>query len=138
MADTGNSATIAFATTAFTASWTEFDLGNETLDALESSHLATTNYKTFVPSDLKDGGTITGTFFWDQSFSTFPSTGTAETVTVTFPLKSGESTAATFAATGFISDIKRPTVVNGDLMMGELTVQLDGVTTEPTFTAGSA
>ena len=136
MADTGAGVTIAFGTTGFTASFTEVDSGEQTRDAIEDTHLSSSK-RTYIAGDLEEPGTLSGTFYWDQSFSTFPATTTtAETVTVTYPLKSGETSNATLAGTGLVTRVKGPVARVGDLMMGEVTVKWDG-NTGPTYTAGS-
>ena len=90
-----------------------------------------------MPGDLEEPGGFSGTFFWDQSFSTFPATTTtAETVTVTYPLKSGESSNATLAGTALVTSVTGPTATVGSLMMGSLNIKWDGKTA-PSYTAGS-
>lgn len=134
--DTGAGVTLSFGTTGFTAYFVEVDSGEESRPAIPDDHLASTQ-KTYMPGDLAEPGTLTGTYYWDQSFSTFPTTTTvAETVTETFPLKSGESTNATLAGTGIVTKVTRPKATTGSLMMGSIEVQWDGKT-GPTFTAGS-
>lgn len=138
MADTGNGTTITFGTTSFSASWEEIDAGEQTRDAIEDSHLGTTGDKTYMPGDLQEPGEASGVFQWDQSFGTFPATTTAaETVTISYPLKSGESTNATLAGTAIVTRVKGPVARNGEKMMGEMTIKWDGGT-GPTYTAGSA
>lgn len=137
MADTGNSASIAFATSSFSANIYMIGSTSQERAALETSHLGTTNQKTFVPDDLIDPGEFEIEFEWDQSFSTFPPiSAAAETVTITFPLKSGESTAATLAGSAFVTSSSGPDVENGTIMRGTMTVKWDGQT-ECAYTAGS-
>jgi hypothetical protein len=135
MAQTGNSATIVFGTSGFTASYNRIGgtgMGRESLDV---SHLGTSDYMSFQPADLVDGGEFSCEFQWDQSASTFPPiTAAAETVTVTYPMKSGETTAATLSGSGFLTGSTGPDLVNGEIMSGEYTVKWGG---QPTYTAGS-
>lgn len=140
MADTGNTATLTLATSALTVAIDRITIGGETRETLEDSDLTTTNYKTYLPGDLREPPTLTISYFFDQSDSSFPSAATAaELATVTFPLKSGEGTAATYTGTGFIVDPHGDIeVANNELMKGTLIFKCDGKTTEPTFTAGSA
>lgn len=138
MADTGNTAAIAFGTTTgFTPAVLSIELPEETREALEDTDLATTGQKTYVPDDLREPGESPVTIYWDQSASTFPPISTAaETITVTFPLKAGEGTAATFAGTGFLIRSKGPVVQNGELMQADFTIKWDGKT-DTAYTAGS-
>lgn len=135
MAQTGNSATIAFATTGFTANYTRIGGTGTSRESLEVSHLGTTVHKEFQPADLSDPGELTVEFHWDQSASTFPPINSPEeTVTVTYPLKSGETTAATLSGTAFLTNSTSPDLVNGEIMMGEFTIKWAG---DITYTAGS-
>lgn len=139
MADTGNTATVTFGTSSLTVAFDRVTIGSETREALEDSDLTTTNYMTYLPADLRTPPIITFSYFFDQSDTSFPSGGAAaETLTVTFPLKSGETSAATFTATGFIIDPHGDIeIANNELMKGTLQFQCDGKTTDPTFTAGA-
>ena len=132
---TGNSATIAFATSGFTPTIVSIDGLEETLEALENSNLSTTNYKTMVPADLKDISPVTVAIRWDNG--DIPPLGTVELMTTTFPLESGESVAATFTATGFLTARSGPNLANNEIASGSITIQYDGGATEPTYTAGS-
>lgn len=137
MADTGNSATIAFGTSAFVANVYSIGGTSQSREALEDSHLGTTNQKTYIPTDLYEPGEFEIEFEWDQSFSVFPPIAAApETITVTFPLKSGELTAATLAGSGFLTEVSGPDVENGSIMRGTATIKWDGKT-EVAYTAGA-
>lgn len=140
MADTGNSATLTLATSGFTGSIIEIGGSEEARAALEDSHLGTTVHKTYVPDDLIEPGEFTGRYYVDGATSAstgLPSlTAAAETATITYPLKTGQSTPATLAGTGFFIRKKHPDVKNGELMVGEFTFKWDG-NTSPTYTAGS-
>lgn len=134
---TGNTATITFGTSGFTASFTEIGGTEETRESLDNSHLGTTTKKTYQPDDLYEPGEFTAMFYWDPEFGTFPPiSGAAETVTITYPLPSGSSTNGTLAGTGFVTRRKSGDLRNGELAVGEITVKWSGVT-GPTYTAGS-
>lgn len=140
MADTGNTSTIAFATSSFTASYEMIGGTEQSREALEDSHvgLAAGSERTYIADDIFEGGGFESRFFWDQSATVFPPiAGAAETITITYPLKSGEATAATLVGTGFLTRSKGPDLENSNLMRGEYTVKWDGKT-GPTYTAGSS
>jgi len=138
MADTGNTATIVFGTSGFTANYTRIGSTSQERESLEVTTIATTGEKLYQPNDLIEPGEFSCEFHWDQSASTFPPiSAVAETITVTYPLKAGESTAATLAGTGYLKSSSGPDLVNGEIMSGEFTVQWDG-TTGPSYTAGAA
>lgn len=138
MADTGNSATVTFGTSNFAPKIRSITIGERTREALNDSDLTTTNQMTFIPSDLIDAGGFTMEVEWDQSAAVFPPiTAAAETITITFPLKPGEGTAATLAGTGFLTSVSGPNVENGAIMVATIGVKWDGKT-EAVYTAGTA
>lgn len=137
MADTGNSSTIAFGSSSFSANVYLIGATEQTREPLEDTHLGVTGEKTYIADDLIEPGQFELEFEWDQSFGTFPPiSAAAETITITYPLKSGEGTAATLAGTGFLISSSGPSVENGTIMRGSATVKWDGKT-GPTYTAGS-
>ena len=137
MADTGNGTTLSFATSGFSANIYSISGASFARDSLETTHLGTTAFKEYVPDDLVEPGEFEIEFEWNQSFSTFPPISTAaETITVTYPLRTGETTNATLAGTGFLTASTGPNVTNGEIMRGSATVKFDGAT-GPTYTAGS-
>ena len=139
MADTGTGTTITFGTTSWTGSIISIGGTTQSREALEDSHLGTSGEKTFVFDDLIDPGSFDIEFYWDQSASVMPRDTIlqpAETITISFPLKSGESTNATFTGSGGVVEASGPDVSNGELMTGSMTIQWDGKT-GPSYTAGS-
>jgi hypothetical protein len=138
MADTGNTTTVTFGTSSFAPTVRSISIGEMTREAIEDSHLATGGQKTFIPSDLVDAGEFTMEIEWDQSAGVFPPvTAAAETVTITFPMKPGQSTTrGTLAGTAFLTSAGGINVANGELMVASVTVKWDGKT-EAVFTAGT-
>ena len=137
MADTGTGTTITFGTSAWTGSVISIGGTTQSREPLEDTHLATTNQKTYVFDDLIDAGDFELEFYWDQSASIFPPiSAVAETITVTFPLKSGETTNATLAGSGGVIEATGPDASNGELMVGSMSIKWDGKT-EVAYTAGS-
>lgn len=137
MAMTGKGATAVFGSSSYSLTLKEIDLGEESRPAIEDTGLASTK-KTRIAGDLADPGTVKLKYYFDQSASSArPVTSTSpETLTITFPLKSGETNGATQAGTGMITRVARPKLVIGTLMEGELDFTFDG-RTGPTHTAGS-
>lgn len=133
--DTGNGASITFGTTAFTGKFTQLDPGEKTLGDIEDTHLGTTGNKTYRPEDLVEPGELTGMVQF-SSDTALPALGTVETVTLTFPIPAGLTTAATYAGTAYIKRFKVPTLENNTLQMAEITVKWTGKT-GPTFTVAS-
>ena len=138
MAGQGNTGTISFGTSGFTADFTFLGGAERTRESLEDSHLGTLVQKTFQPEELFDPGESAIRFWWDQSFATFPPIDQPpEEVTITYPLKEGETTAGILAGTAFLTRDKAGDMENGTLMEGEGTLKWDGKT-QATYTAGSA
>lgn len=135
MAATGNTATLVLGTSGFTACYREIDPGERSIGDLEDSCLNSADQKEYVPEDLEEPGEMRLVLFFDPN-ADLPPLGSPETATVTYPLKSGGSTQATEAGTGYFKRIKSPTLVNGQLMMAEATWKWDGKTSR-TFTKGT-
>jgi len=132
MADTGSGATLTLATTGAVGTIKSMTLPEFTIDKLETSDLSTTDYKTYVKTDLAEPGELTAEIFFDGDVAV-PSLGVAETVTVTFPKVIATNTAANLAGTGFITGYKMPELQTGELQMATLTIAFDGLT-DPAFT----
>lgn len=132
--DTGNGATLALAlfdgTTAITAALEVISITPAaiTVGKVDASTLATTGHRESIPGDLADSGDSTATFKWLTSATppTLPSP--AGTITLTFPMRTGETTAATHTGTGFITSLTPPTFENGVLQVGTIAWQWDGDT----------
>lgn len=133
--DTGHGATATFSVGAYSYNFTSIDLGEETLGKVASEHLATTGNKTYIPEDLGDPGEVVIPYQFDSE-AAVPTKGALETLTVTLPLASGQSTGATFVGSGFVTNVKRPNLQTNTIQDGQITFAFDGVT-GPTFTAGS-
>jgi len=137
--DTGNGATLTLAlfngTTAITASLSVISItpGAMTVSPVDVSTLATSGYMESIPGDLASIAESTATFKWLTS-ATIPTLPSATgTCTLTLPLRSGETTAATMTGTGFITTLQAPVMENGTLQVGTIGWQFDG-DTGPSFT----
>lgn len=145
--DTGNGATLTFAASmgfgTATTSLTVISItpGEETVGTVDVSTLATTDAMESIPSDLREIGEASATVkFLTQTASTvagFPGLpAAAGSITLTFPTRSGETTAATYVGTGFITGFTPPSLQNGELQAAEIKWKYDG-DTGPTFTEAS-
>ena len=133
--DTGHGASLTLSSTGLSFNWTAIDTGEETIPDVDRTSLATADYREYIPGDLKEPGEITIPFQWDAQAAQI-AVGTVETVTVTLPLISGGTSAATLAGTGYIKRVKRPNLQTDTLQDGELTIKFDGLT-GPAFTAAT-
>jgi len=136
-ADTGNTGTLTFGTSGLTVNYKQVGEHEETREKLECSHLGTTGYKEYVPSDLVEPGEFEVEFYFDGALNSLPAiTGAAETITKSFPLAASQSVRATVVGTGFFIGRVFPAMANGTLMMAKGKVAFDGFT-GPTYTVGS-
>jgi hypothetical protein len=131
----GNGAAFTFGTSGFTPLAVSIDGLEETLEALQDSDLSTTNYHTMCPADLIEISPFTAEIRWEQG--DIPPLGTVELITLTYQLETGESVAATLTGTGFLTSRVGPNLANNEISSGSITIQLDGKSTEPTYTPGS-
>lgn len=140
MASTLHGTTAAWTTTTgFTPQITRIGGTTMSREAVETTHLGTTVQRTFSPADIYDAGECEIEIIWDQNAGTFPMIGAAaETLTITYAIKAGGSTAGTLAGTGFITSVTGPDAVAGtaDIHTATLTWKWDGLT-DATYVAGT-
>lgn len=132
---TGNGWTLALATTGSIGNIRKITNAEAALPKIDASHLGTVDVAESIPGDLEEPGELTVEVEFDTGTDE-PARGTIETVTVTAKLRSGESVAAKWAGSGFITKVKRPDAANNELSVYTVTIAWDGVT-GPTFTAAS-
>jgi hypothetical protein len=131
--DTGQGMTATFGASSLSLAVTEITVGSETLDMLNVSTLASTGFEKLVRSDLKKIGKCKLKFIFVAS-ATAPVVGAApETMTITYPLFTGNVVAANLAGSAVFTDFKLPDGKLGEIMFGECEFQYDG-TTGPTYT----
>lgn len=128
-ADTGNGAAVTFASgITATLKVKSIDPSEESVGKIECSTLDTVGKKKYVPEDLAETPELDIEWNWD-TFDTPPTPGLdLGLVTVTYPQRTGETTPATRAGSGYVSSVKHPKLANGELQMGRLKVQYDNVT----------
>lgn len=124
----GTGASVTFGTSGFTANFTELSIDGMSRPAIDTTHLGTTVARTFIPSELVDNGEFGIEFQWDPDDYP-PIDQAAETITLTFPLSSSGSSAATFQFTGFMTDFSGGIQV-GELMTGSGTIKISGDITD--------
>lgn len=135
MADTGNSATITFGTTGFTAQYTMIGGAEMERPKVKTSHLTTTNYETYMVGDLTEPGETECEFQYNPNTQP-PILNAAETITITYPVPSGLTNGATKSGTGFLVKWSEPELKNNELMIAKYTIAWDG-NTEPTYVDAS-
>jgi hypothetical protein len=130
--DTGQGASVVFGTSGESFNITTIGLPEETREPISTVHLGSTKM-TVIAGDLADHSVMTLEGHFDAQ-AALPVTDTAaQTVTVSFPLISGGSSAATYAGSAMITKVGAPQLVTGELQAITLEVKFDEVT-GPTFT----
>jgi hypothetical protein len=134
--DTGHGTTLTFGTTSWTGKIRKIGGFAKKKAKIETSYLATTGDKTFIAGDLADWDDVTATVLF-ETLTGLPALGSAdETITLTFPIPTGGTTGGIVAGTGFITAVKYPEAMTGQLMEGEITFCWSG-NTDVTFTAAT-
>ena len=123
---TGNGGTVTFS--GFTGSYVSVGSVEQEVEEIEVSHLGTTGFKEYKPSDLKEGGDLECEFLFT---GTIPTLADVQTLTVTYPAIGGGST-TTLSGTAFVKSVGYPELVNGDVMRGSVVFKFDG-DTDPAF-----
>lgn len=127
--------TLTFGTTGFTAHLISVTPPSFTRASLETTHHGTSKgteftkvaAKTFTPSDLADFGELRIGFRFDKD-DVPPIDEPAETVTVTYPLN-GDTTAGTWAFSGFMTDYSAGDMPLEGLHEGTATIKVSGEVT---------
>jgi len=100
---------------------------------VQSSHLGTVDWHEYLPGDLAEHSPIDVEVLFSND-ADLPTKGTEDTMTITFPLRSGETTAATLAGLGHFTQVGYPSFVTNELQAVTLQWQWK---TKPTFTAAT-
>ena len=104
---------------------------------IDTSTMSSVNaWRTFVPGDLKDPGRITLDILFDTlKFAAWKTACAAavESITITYPVPVGGTTAGTFVCSGFMENFSDAEPMD-DVMTAQVTIKFNG---EPTVTNGS-
>lgn len=134
MPDVGTGTTIAFATSSFSAEILSVNGNDISREDIDTTHMGTTNYRTFMPSDLVDGGSIEMEINFDPDAQP-PVTAVPEQITITFPIPSGSSNGATLVFSGYVNNWSWSDPLE-EKMTATMTIKVDG-NTEPAWTDAS-
>lgn len=121
--DTGTGATVAFATTSFAAQILDIAAPNESRPDVDTTHLNSTA-RTSMPGDLVDPGTMTLEVAFNPD-SAVPINQPAENITITWDLRSGDSTASSWQFTGYVTE-SSPAVPLEERMTATITIRVTG------------
>lgn len=121
----GTGTTLAFGTSTFSVEITDVQWGDQTREAINSSHLGTTNDHTFIPASLVDHGEVSFTYHYDGTDDVDALiAAAAETVTITDP-----STSTSNAFSAFCVGHRRSYNME-DKMTGEVRLKVTGAITQ--------
>lgn len=135
--DTGQGATLTFATSSLSLLIASIKMGEESIDMLPVNLLASTGFEKLKASDLKKVGEITVMCVHNTTLDLPTIGGAPETMTISSPLRTGEATAANYAGTGVFKARKLPDMELGAIQMFEFKIQYDG-DTGPAYTKAVA
>lgn len=129
--DSGFGASITFAT-GYCAKITSISLDGMTREAIDTTNMASTNgWADFIPSDIKNAGTMTVELLHDKNAAGKTNLAAAAgTITVTYPISTGGSSAGSVACSGFMMEMGIEIPMD-DVMTQTCKFQF---TSEPTFT----
>lgn len=125
--DEGRGTTILFGTSAFSANLLAINGFGFSRAAIETTRMNTSTNRTFMPEDLVDRGELELELEFDPSL-TPPIASAAETVTITFPVPSGLTTGATWAASCFATNYSGAVRI-AERMQCTLTLKISGAVT---------
>lgn len=129
MADTFFGGTLAFSTSSFTVDILEISRSGVSVADIETSHASTSGgYKTYMPADLIEGGTYEVTIAHDPDDDVEGQIKVVQTITHTYPLPSGQSTAADKEFSGYINSYDEALPVD-DQMTATITIKVAGAVT---------
>ena len=125
--NTGLTATLIFsAGISFTARVRSISPVARFVEALEDTALDASGFHEVVPDDLAKVDAFDVEIFWDGK--KVPPLGTVGTITIGFPVQTGQATAAGLSGTGFIDRFETPELTPGVRLMQKLSIQWDGKT----------
>lgn len=122
----GHGVAITFST-GFFAWITDVNPASMRREALETTNSATTTARTFTPEKLVNYGDLRVTMQFDASKDP-PIEGAAESITITFPMAAGATTAANWTGTGFMTAYEPTVPING-IMTATATIKWTGAVT---------
>lgn len=152
MADEGAGATLTFGTSGLSLDLVSIQASGVTRESIPTFHHGTSAstvtgsgtgfYKTYQPGDFTDPGTIEISFLYNPNEKSTVTgygwpipIGSAETITITYPVPSGDNNGATEASQGFVTDFSGPELAIDSVMTASATIKRSGVIT---FTTSSS
>lgn len=126
MADIGTGASLTLGTSGTTFEILSISGNDASVPVIDTTHLGSTTQRSKMTGELIDHGTVDVEILFDPDDP--PPLGVTETITVTFPLPSGQSTAADYSGSASITS-RNWTVPLEDRMTGSFTITWLGAIT---------
>lgn len=133
--EVGTGATVTFVTSGFAANITAVSHSGIERASIQTSHLLTASYHTFIPGDLTDGGELEISFQYDTAHASTnipPLLGAAETIALDF---TGSATSgAQVRGSAFLTSMSYDVPLE-ELITGQFTMKFAGAVTFATATS---
>lgn len=121
----GTGASIGFGVSNFTSDLLSLSLPEKAREVIETTHLGSIGSKTFKPAKLKNVGTISAEF--DHNPAAVDLTNAdVETITISYPIQTGQSTPAKLTFSGFVTQQGGEEMKVDDRMTTKVTIQVTG------------
>ena len=123
----GQGFSVSFGTSGLSLNYLDVSIDGVSVEDINTSNQSTTGGETYVPSTLREAGTITYTVNADMTdqVALFAAVGNdPETITITWPKKL--TTAGTLPYSGYIKSVGYPTVAKNGLMTQTVTTKVTG------------
>lgn len=121
----GTGASIGFATSVFTSDLISLTLPEKAREVIETTHLGTAGAKTYKPAKLKNVGTISCEFDHNPAADDLTDND-PETITITYPLVTGQTTPAKLTFNGFVISQGGEEFKTDQRMTTKVTIQVNG------------
>lgn len=125
----GVGATITFGTSTFTSDLLKLTIPERMREVLETTHLGTAVAKTYKPAQLQTVGVISAEFDHDPAASDLL-LGDVETITIAYPLQSGQTTPAKIQFSGFVTKQGGEEFAVDAKMVTKVDIQVTGALTK--------
>ncbi len=131
--DTGQGATIVFATTAIVADFKSIGETSQESAPIPDTNLTNDEFESRIPGDLINPGETECELIFNRR-AALPALNVPQLITITFPVGPGDAVAATQIGSGFLKKRTIPQLITGTLQMSKVTIVWDGKATKPAFT----
>lgn len=130
--DTGQGATIVFATSAFVGDYRSIGETKHVSTPVEDKVLSST-HESFIPGDTINMGETEAEVVFDRR-SALPPLNIPQLITITLPTGPGDLAPATYIGSGFLTERSLPQFASNTLQTSKIKIKWDCKATIPAFT----